>query len=387
MAWNDIIYLDNNATTPVDPRVLDVMLPYFRDRFGNASSKHHAYGWVAEDAVDLAREQAAALTGASPEEIIFTSGATESVNLALKGVVEAYARKGNHIITAGTEHKCVLDTCRGLEKRGARVTYLPVHPDGLIDLQQLEEAITGETVLISLMYANNETGVIQPVREISRIAREKGVLFHTDATQATGKIPVDVEQDGIDLLSFSAHKLYGPKGCGALYIRRRNPRVRLSPLIEGGGHEKGFRSGTLNVPGIVGFGKACEIAREGMPEEALRLAGLRDQLEKGLLRIAQVSSNGNREHRLPHVSNLTFPGVKGDLLMARMKEVAVSSGSACTSASTEPSHVLKAMGLSDEEVLASLRFSLGRFTDEKDIPRAVDLVTRAVQQLREESIV
>ena len=376
------IYLDNNATTPADPRVLDVMLPYFTEKFGNAASRHHAFGWTAEDAVDLAREQAAALIGAAPEELIFTSGATESVNMALKGVSEAYRSKGNHFITVTTEHSCVMDTCRHIEKAGGRVTWLPVLSDGLLDTEALRAAITPQTVLISVMYANNETGVIQPMEEIGRIAREKGVILHTDATQAAGKVPLNVDTSGIGLLSFSAHKLYGPKGVGALYIRRRNPRVRLTPLIEGGGHEKGLRSGTLNVPGIVGFGKACQIAAEQMEKDSQKLSVLRDKLERALLEIPGTAVNGNTHSRLPHVSNIRFAGLKGDLLMAAMPDLAISSGSACTSASPEPSHVLMAMGLNEEEARASLRFSLGRFTEETDIDFAINTCRKAVEKLR-----
>lgn len=383
------IYLDNNATTPTDPRVLDVMLPYYTEKFGNASSRHHAYGWTAEDAVDLAREQASALIGASPDELIFTSGATESVNTALKGVFETYRPKGNHLITVASEHPCVLDTCRHIEKAGGRVTYLPVGSNGLINLQELRAAITAETLLVSVMYANNETGVIQPIRAIGEICREKGVIFHTDATQAVGKVPVNVIEEGIGLLSFSAHKLYGPKGAGGLYIRRKDPRVRLKPLLEGGGHEKGLRSGTLNVPGIVGFGKACEIAALQMEQDTKKLSALRDKLEKALLEIPGTALNGSapdgpEDYRLPHVSNIRFDGLKGDLLMSAMPDLAISSGSACTSASPEPSHVLLAMGLSEEEARSSLRFSLGRFTDPADIDAAIGICRQAVERLRRE---
>ncbi|QEC52700.1 cysteine desulfurase IscS [Anseongella ginsenosidimutans] len=377
------IYLDNNATTPTDPRVLDVMLPYFTEKFGNAASRHHAFGWTAEDAVDLAREQAASLIGASPEELIFTSGATESVNMALKGVFEAYRSKGNHIITLATEHSCVLDTCRYIERSGGKVTYLPVQPDGLLNIEMLRAAITAETILISVMYANNETGVIQPMEDIGRIAGEKSIIFHTDATQGAGKIPLNVDTGGIGLLSFSAHKLYGPKGAGALFVRRKNPRVRLTPLIEGGGHEKGLRSGTLNVPGIVGFGKACEVCLTQMEKDGQKLSLLRDKLESGLLEIPGTALNGNTHNRLPHVSNIRFAGLKGDLLMSAMPDLAISSGSACTSASPEPSHVLTAMGLSEEEARSSLRFSLGRFTEETDIDFAVNICRNAIESLRD----
>lgn len=385
------IYLDNNATTPTDPRVLTVMLPYFTENFGNASSRHHAYGWTAEDAVDLAREQAAGLICASPEELIFTSGATESVNMALRGVFETYRSKGNHLITAATEHPSVLDTCKYLERMGGRVTYLPVQANGLIDLEDLRSAITDETLLVSVMYANNETGVIQPMNEIGAICRENGLIFHTDATQAVGKIPVDVETDDIALLSFSAHKLYGPKGVGGLYVRRKNPRVRLTPLLEGGGHEKGLRSGTLNVPGIVGFGQACVIAAEQMDQDRQKLAALRDKLEKALLEIPGTAVNGLSDRstqlgRLPHVCNIRFEGIKGDLLMSGMPELAVSSGSACTSASPKPSHVLLAMGLTDDEARSSLRFSLGRFTDEADVDAAITICQKAVERLRKDGV-
>lgn len=376
------IYLDNNATTPTDPRVLDLMLPYFTEKFGNAASKHHAYGWTAEDAVDLAREQASGLIGASPEELIFTSGATESVNLALKGVFHAYRSKGNHLITVATEHSCVLDTCRHIEREGGKVTYLPVNSSGLIDPGELRAAITGQTILISVMYANNETGVIQPVEDIGAIAREHGVIFHTDATQAVGKIPLEVRPAGIGLLSFSAHKMYGPKGAGALFISRRDPRVRLAPLIEGGGHEKGLRSGTLNVPGVVGLGKACEICGDQMEKDAQKLSKLRDRLETALLEIPETAVNGSTASRLPHVSNIRFKGVKGDLLMAAMPDVAVSSGSACTSALPEPSHVLMAMGLDEDQTRSSLRFSLGRFTDADDIEFVITACRDAVEKLR-----
>ncbi|RYZ32182.1 MAG: IscS subfamily cysteine desulfurase, partial [Sphingobacteriales bacterium] len=342
------IYLDSNATTPMDPRVLEAMLPYFTDMYGNASSRNHAFGWQAEEGVDYAREQIAKLIGCTDKEIIFTSGATEANNLAIKGVYEMYATKGNHIITATTEHKAVLDACKHLEKQGAQVTYLQVNADGLIDLKELEAAITKNTILISIMYANNEVGVIQPVREISAIAKKHGVLFMTDGTQAVGKIPVNVDADGIDLMSFSAHKMYGPKGIGALYVRRKNPRVKVTAQIDGGGHERGMRSGTLNVPGIVGFGKAAEIAINEMEQDAKKLSGMRDRLEKELLTIEESYVNGSREHRLPHITNISFKYVEGEGLMMGVKDLAVSSGSACTSASLEPSYVLKALGLSDD---------------------------------------
>jgi cysteine desulfurase len=378
------VYLDNNATTPVDPKVLEAMLPYFTQHFGNAASRSHAYGWEAEEAVDYARGQVAKLINSEPKEIIFTSGATESDNLAIKGVFESYASKGNHIITCVTEHKAVLDTCKHVEKLGAEVTYLPVQSDGLIDLKELETAIKPTTVLIAIMYANNETGVIQPVKEISAIAKRKGVLFFSDATQAVGKIPVNVIEDGIDLMAFSAHKIYGPKGVGALYVRRKNPRVRIIAQMDGGGHEKGMRSGTLNVPGIVGLGQACEICRLNMNEDAKRIKILRDKLENDLLQLEETQLNGNKENRLPHVLNISFKYVESEgLILACNKNIAVSSGSACTSASIEPSHVLKAMGLDDDLAHSTLRFSLGRFTTEEEIDYAIEQVKNTVTQLRE----
>ncbi|WP_317129035.1 IscS subfamily cysteine desulfurase [Ilyomonas limi] len=380
------IYLDNNATTPMDPRVLEAMIPYFTEHFGNAASRNHPFGWEAEEAVDYAREQVAKLIGSDPKEIIFTSGATEGDNLAIKGVYEMYASKGNHIITVVTEHKAVLDTCKHIEKLGGEVTYLPVAADGLIDLKQLEAAIKPTTILISVMYANNEVGVIQPVREISTIARKHGVLFFTDATQAAGKIPVDVNKDGIDLLTFSAHKMYGPKGVGALYVRRKNPRVKVTAQMDGGGHERGMRSGTLNVPGIVGFGQACELCRLEMEEESKRISKLRDKLENALLQIEESYVNGNREHRLPHVTNISFKYVEGEgLMMGFNKNIALSSGSACTSASLEPSYVLKALGLGDDLAHSSLRFGLGRFTTEEQIDYTIEQVKNTVLKLREMS--
>ncbi len=378
------VYLDNNATTACDPRVVDTMIPYFTQHFGNAASRSHAFGWVAEEAVDFAREQVADLIGAEPKEIVFTSGATEADNLALKGVFSQYAGKGNHIITCNTEHKAVLDTCKHLEKEGADITCLAVKKDGRIDTGELEAAIRPETVLISIMYANNETGTIQPVAEISRIAREHGVLFFTDATQAVGKVPVDVNRDGIDILAFSAHKMYGPKGVGALYVRRKNPRVKLTAQMDGGGHEKGMRSGTLNVPGIVGFGKACELCRKEMEQEAARLSTLRDRLESAVLALEETRVNGSREHRLPHVSNISFKYVEGQgLMMGFNKSIAVSSGSACTSATLEPSYVLKALGLGDDLAHSSLRFSLSRFTTEEEIEYAIQQITAGVTKARE----
>ncbi len=380
------IYLDNNATTPMDPRVLEAMLPYFTEHFGNAASRNHPFGWEAEEAVDYAREQVAKLVGADPKEIIFTSGATEGDNLGIKGVFEMYASKGNHIITCVTEHKAVLDTCKHIERLGGEVTYLPVQEDGLVDLKQLEAAIKPNTILIALMYANNEIGVIQPVKEISALARKNGILFFTDATQAVGKIPVDVNKDGIDIMAFTAHKMYGPKGVGAVYVRRKNPRVKLTAQMDGGGHERGMRSGTLNVPGIVGFGKACELARLEMAEDAARLSKLRDKLENALMQLEEAYVNGNREHRLPHVANISFKYVEGEgLLMGFNKNIALSSGSACTSASLEPSYVLKALGLGDDLAHSSLRFGLGRFTTEEQIDYTIKAVSDTVIKLREMS--
>ncbi|RYZ28810.1 MAG: IscS subfamily cysteine desulfurase [Chitinophagaceae bacterium] len=378
------IYLDHNATTPCDPRVVEAMLPFFTSQFGNAASRHHSFGWQAEGAVDKAREQVAQLIGAEPNEVVFTSGATEATNLAIKGVFETYAVKGNHIITTTIEHKAVLDTCKHLEKLGADVTYLSVDKSGKIDLQQLEGAIKPTTVLIAIMYANNEIGTIQPVAEVSKIARKNNVIFFSDATQAVGKIPVDVNQDGIDLLALSAHKLYGPKGVGALYVRRKAPRVKLAAQMDGGGHERGMRSGTLNVPGIAGLGMACEIALREMKTEAAHTSKLRDKLEKGLLQVAETFVNGDPADRLPHTTNLSFNYVENEgLLMAVNKEIALSSGSACTSGSLEPSYVLKALGLSDELAHSSLRFGIGRFTTEEEIDYTIRRVTEAVKELRE----
>jgi len=378
------IYLDNHATTQMDPRVLDAMLPYFTQYFGNAASRNHEFGWVAEQAVDKARKQIADLIGASPREIIFTSGATESDNLAIKGVAEMYAEKGNHIITAATEHKAVLDTCKKLEKNGYRVTYLPVKGDGLVDLDMLREAITDKTILVTIMYANNEIGVIQPVAEIGRICREKGVLFHTDGVQAIGKVPVDVNKDHIDLMSITAHKLYGPKGVGALYVRRKNPRVQLTAQMDGGGHERGMRSGTLNVPGIVGLGEACAICQREMPEETKRLQYLRDRLRSKLeAGLDEIYLNGSWEHRLPHSLNLSFAYVEGESLLMGINDVAVSSGSACTSATLEPSYVLKALGLGDDIAHSSIRFGIGRFNTEEEIDYVADKLIDVVRKLRE----
>lgn len=380
------IYLDHNATTPMDPRVLEAMIPYFTENFGNAASRNHSFGWQAEEAVDYAREQVAKLIGADPKEIIFTSGATEGDNLAIKGVYEMYASKGNHIITCTTEHKAVLDTCKHLEKLGAEVTYLEVQPDGLIDLKALEAAMRPTTILVAIMYANNEIGVIQPVKEISAIAKKHGALFFTDGVQAVGKIPVDVNADGIDIMAFTAHKMYGPKGVGALYVRRKNPRVKVTAQMDGGGHERGMRSGTLNVPGIVGFGKAAEIARTDMAADTERIAKLRDKLENALKQIDESYVNGNPAHRLPHVSNISFKYVEGEgLMMGFNKDIALSSGSACTSASLEPSYVLKALGLGDDLAHSSLRFGLGRYTTEEQIDYTIKAVTETVLKLREMS--
>lgn len=377
------VYMDYNATTPCDPRVVEVMLPYFYDQFGNAASHTHAYGWAAREATDLGREQAAQLINAEPGEIIFTSGATEAINLALKGAYELYQKKGNHIVTCVTEHKAVLDTCRALEKRGAQITYLPVRGDGSIDLPQLEEAITPQTVLVALMYANNETGYIHPIRDISRIVHGKGSFLFTDATQAIGKIPVDVDHDGIDLMAFSGHKIYGPKGVGALFLRRKNPRVRVSAQMDGGGHENGFRSGTLNVPGIAGLGQACQICADEMVPDSLRVTGLRNALEEALLKDKTVEVNGSREHRLSHVTNLAFRDINGqDLIAAVTKQIAVSSGSACTSAMPEPSHVLLAMGLEPMRAKASLRFSLGRFTTRQEVDFAIKTLEAVLDEIR-----
>lgn len=380
------IYLDHNATTPMDPRVLEAMIPYFVENFGNAASRNHSFGWQAEEGVDYAREQVAQLIGADPKEIIFTSGATEGDNLGIKGVYEMYASKGNHIITCTTEHKAVLDTCKHLEKLGAEVTYLEVQPDGLIDLKQLEAAMKPTTILVAIMYANNEIGVIQPVKEISAIAKKHGALFFTDAVQAVGKIPVDVIADGIDIMAFTAHKMYGPKGVGALYVRRKNPRVKVTAQVDGGGHERGMRSGTLNVPGIVGFGKACELARLEMAADTERISKLRDKLENALKQIDESYVNGNPAHRLPHVSNISFKYVEGEgLMMGFNKDIALSSGSACTSASLEPSYVLKALGLGDDLAHSSLRFGLGRYTTEEQIDFTIKAVTETVLKLREMS--
>ena len=380
------IYLDNNATTPMDPRVLEAMTPYFLEHFGNAASRNHPFGWEAEEAVDYAREQVAKLIGADPKEIIFTSGATEGDNLAIKGVYEMYASKGNHIITATTEHKAVLDTCKHIEKIGGEVTYLQVNAEGLLDLKELEAAIKPTTILIAIMYANNEIGVVMPIKEISAIARKHGVLLFTDGTQAVGKIPVDVNKDGIDLMAFTAHKMYGPKGVGALYVRRKNPRVKVTAQMDGGGHERGMRSGTLNVPGIVGFGKACEICMLDMEADSQRIIKMRDHLEKELMKLEEAYINGSTEHRLPHVTNISFKHVEGEgLLMGFNKNIALSSGSACTSASLEPSYVLKALGLGDDLAHSSLRFGLSRFTTDEEIEYTIKAISETVLKLREMS--
>ena len=370
----------------MDPRVLETMIPYFTEHFGNAASRNHPFGWEAEEAVDYAREQVAKLIGADPKEIIFTSGATEGDNLALKGVYEMYSQKGNHIITATTEHKAVLDTCKHIEKLGGEVTYLQVNREGLIDLKELEAAMKPTTILVAIMYANNEIGTIQPVKEISAIAKKHGALFFTDATQAVGKIPVDVQKDGIDLMAFSAHKMYGPKGVGALYVRRKNPRVKVTAQMDGGGHERAMRSGTLNVPGIVGFGKACELCMLDMESDNARISKMRDRLETELMKLEEAYVNGSREHRLPHVTNISFKHVEGEgLLMGFNKNIALSSGSACTSASLEPSYVLKALGLGDDLAHSSLRFGLGRFTTDEQIDYTIEQVSSTVLRLREMS--
>ncbi len=378
------IYMDNHATTPVDPRVFEAMRPYLTNIFGNSASRNHSFGWEAEEATEKARKQVASLIGATSKEIVFTSGATESDNLALKGVAEMYAEKGNHIITAATEHKAILDTCKRLEKHGTRVTYLPVQQNGLVDLDQLKAAITDKTVLISIMHANNEIGVLQPIREIGRIARERGVLLHTDGTQAAGKVPVNVLDDNIDLMSISAHKIYGPKGVGALYVRRRNPRVQLTAQMDGGGHERGMRSGTLNVPGIVGLGEACALAQAEMPAESKRMAFLRDKLKDRLMNsLDEVYINGTLEHRLPNNLNISFAYVEGESLLMGINEIAVSSGSACTSATLEPSYVLKALGAGDDLAHSSIRFGLGRFNTEEEVDYVAGKVIEVVKKLRE----
>ena len=378
------IYMDNHATTPVDPRVVDAMLPYFNEKFGNSASRNHSFGWTAEEAVENARAQVARLVNATPKEIVFTSGATESDNLAIKGVAEMYREKGNHIITQVTEHKAVLDACKRLEKYGYEVTYMPVGTDGRVDLDELRRAITPKTILITIMYANNEIGVIQPVEEIGKLAKEKGVFFHTDAVQACGKVPVDVQKDNIDLLSISAHKMYGPKGVGALYVRRRNPRVQLASIIDGGGHERGMRSGTLNVPGIVGFGKAAELCQQEMPEESKRMRALRDRLKDNLFAaLDELYINGSMIYRLPNNLNVSFAFVEGESLLMGINDVAVSSGSACTSATLEPSYVLKALGVGEDLAHTSIRFGLGRFNTEEEVDYVSNRVIEVVNRLRE----
>jgi cysteine desulfurase len=378
------IYMDNHATTPMDPRVLEEMLPYFMEKFGNAASRNHSFGWAAEEGVETARERIAKLIGATTKEVIFTSGATESDNLAIKGVAEMYREKGNHIITAVTEHKAVLDTCKRLEKYGYRVTYLPVQKDGLIDLDDLKRAMDDKTILVTIMAANNEIGVLQPVAEIGKLCHERGVIFHTDATQAIGKIPFDVTKKNVDLASISAHKMYGPKGVGALYVRRKNPRVQISAIIDGGGHERGMRSGTLNVPSIVGLGKACAIAQEDMPQESCKMAGLRNRLKDRIMgKLDEVYINGSMEHRLPGNLNISFAYVEGESLLMGINDVAVSSGSACTSATLEPSYVLKALGTGDDLAHSSIRFGIGRFNTEAEVDYVADRVIDTVERLRE----
>ena len=378
------IYMDNHATTRTDPRVLQEMLPFFTENFGNAASRNHEFGWVAEQAVEQARERIAKLIGATTKEIIFTSGATESDNLAIKGVAEMYREKGNHIITQAIEHKAVLDTCKRLEKYGFRVTYLPVQKDGRIDLDDLKRAMDDKTILVTIMAANNEIGVLQPIREIGALCHERGVLFHTDAVQAIGKVPFNVVQDNIDLASITAHKLYGPKGVGALYVRRKNPRVQLVAQIDGGGHERGMRSGTLNVPGIVGLGKACAIAHEGMAEEAKKISALRDRLKDKIMgQLDEVYINGSWEHRLPNNLNISFAYVEGESLLMGINDIAVSSGSACTSATLEPSYVLKALGAGDDLAHSSIRFGLGRFNTEAEVDYVAERVVDTVKRLRE----
>jgi cysteine desulfurase len=376
--------MDNHATTRTDPRVLEAMLPYFTETYGNAASRNHEFGWVAEQAVDQAREQVAKLIGATAKEIVFTSGATECNNLALKGVAEMYREKGNHIITELTEHKCVLDTCKRLEKHGYRITYLPVQKDGLIDLDQLKDAMTDDTILVSIMAANNEIGVLQPIREIGKLCHERGVLFHSDVAQAAGKVPLNVIEDNLDLASVSAHKIYGPKGVGALYVRRRNPRVQLVAQMDGGGHERGMRSGTLDVPGIVGLGKACEIAGAEREEESKRLFALRESLRQQLFAgLDEIYVNGSMEHRLPGSLNVSFAYVEGESLLMGINDIAVSSGSACTSATLEPSYVLKALGAGDELAHSSIRFGLGRFNTQAEVDYVAAKVIDVVKKLRE----
>jgi len=380
------IYLDNHSTTPCDPRVVEVMLPYFTEKFGNAASRNHSFGWEAEEGVEHARKQIAQLIHADPKEIIFTSGATESDNLALKGVVEMYREKGDHIITSSTEHRAVIDTAKYLEKKGVSVTFLPVDKTGMVSPDDVRNAITDKTILISIMLANNEIGTINPVREIGKVAKEKGIIFHCDATQGVGKIPVNVQEMGIDLMSFTSHKIYGPKGIGALYVRRKAPRVRLEPMIHGGGHERGMRSGTLAVPLVVGFGKACELCEQEMPTESIRMAKMRDRLQEGIMgEMEEVYLNGHPTERLPGNLNISFAYVEGEALLMGVKEIALSSGSACTSATLEPSYVLRALGVGSDLAHSSIRFGLGRFTTDEEIEYTIDRMIKAVNHLREMS--
>jgi len=380
------IYMDNNSTTRCDPRVVDAMLPYFTEKYGNAASRNHSFGWDAEEGVDQARKQIAKVINADPKEIVFTSGATESNNLALKGVAEMYREKGDHIITSSTEHRAVIDTAKALEKKGLKVTYLPVDKTGMVNPDELRSAITDKTIMISIMFANNEIGTIHPVKEIGKIAKEKGILFHCDATQAVGKIPVDVQETGIDLMSFTGHKIYGPKGIGALYVRRKAPRVRLVPMIDGGGHERGMRSGTLPVPLIVGFGKAIELCEQEMQAETIRIKALRDRLQEGIMgSMEEVYINGHPTERLPGNLNISFAYVEGEALLMGVKEIALSSGSACTSATLEPSYVLRALGVGSDLAHSSIRFGLGRFTTSEEVDYTIDRMKKAVNHLREMS--
>lgn len=381
------IYLDNHSTTPMDPRVLEAMLPYFVEKFGNAASRNHPFGWEAEEAVENARKQIARLIHADAKELVFTSGATESDNLAIKGVMEMYREKGDHIITSLTEHRAVLDTAKALEsKKGLKVTYLPVDKHGMVSPDDVRNAITDKTVLISIMMANNEIGTINPIKEIGKIAKEKGVLFHCDATQGVGKIPVDVQEMGIDLMSFTAHKIYGPKGVGALYVRKKGPRVRVAPIIDGGGHERGMRSGTLPVPLIVGFGKACELCEQEMPTESVKLAAMRDRLQEGIMKgLDEVYLNGHPTQRLPHNLNISFAYVEGESLLMGVKEIALSSGSACTSATLEPSYVLRALGVGSDLAHSSIRFGLGRFNTLEEVDYTIKRIIEIVTKLREMS--
>ena len=380
------VYMDNSATTPCDPRVVDKMVPYFHTAFGNSASRNHAFGWEAESAIDVARSQVAELIGAHPKEIVWTSGSTEANNLAIKGVAEMYASKGKHLISCITEHKAIIDPLKRLEQDGYEVTWLQPDGAGRVDLEELRAAIRDDTILVTLMTANNEIGTVHPIAEIGALCKEKGVLFHTDATQAPGRVPLDVVAQNVDLLSMSAHKFYGPKGIGALYVRRKNPRVRLTAQMDGGGHERGMRSGTLNVTGIVGMGEAARIAKESMENELAHVTALRDRLEQGILaKVPDAVVNGDSSSRLPHLTNISFPYVEGESLIMGIKEIAVSSGSACTSASLEPSYVLKGLGLGDELAHSSIRFSLGRFNTDEEIEFAIEKVTAEVLRLREMS--